>query len=101
MTSDIAIADILKRIVALEKKILNAAPDRRLNKRQVAVREGNSTRSIDRHVADGSFPAPEMIHGRAYWWLSTLEAHDAERLRAAKQMTAKTKRAASRPTAAA
>jgi predicted DNA-binding transcriptional regulator AlpA len=95
------IADILKRVAALERKVLNVAPDRRLNKRAVAEREGVSPRSIDRHVAVGNFPAPELINRRCFWWLSTLEAHDAERLRAAKQMTAKTKRAASRPTAAA
>jgi predicted DNA-binding transcriptional regulator AlpA len=81
------IADLLKRVAALEQKVLGVTPDRRLTKRQVAEREGVSPRTIDRHVAAG-FPAPEMICGRAYWWLSTLEAYDAERLQQAKRITA-------------
>jgi predicted DNA-binding transcriptional regulator AlpA len=92
MTSDNAIADILKRVAALEQKVLGVAPDRRLTKREVGEREGVSPRTVDRHVAAG-FPSPEMIRGRAYWWLSELEAFDKKRLHDAKQMTAKAARA--------
>ncbi len=89
--SEKVVSDLLQRVAALEQKVLGVTPDRRLTKRQVAEREGVSPRTIDRHVAAG-FPAPEMIRGRCYWWLSTLEAHDAERLQQAKRITTKAAR---------
>jgi predicted DNA-binding transcriptional regulator AlpA len=55
------------------------ANDRRLTKRAVATREGCSTRTIDRRVADGSLPAPDVINGRCFWWLSVLERWEASR----------------------
>jgi predicted DNA-binding transcriptional regulator AlpA len=87
--SEKVVSDLLQRVAALEQKVLGGTPDRRLTKRQVAEREGVSPRTVDRHVAAGLFPAPEMICGRAYWWLSTLEAYDAERLQQVKLITAK------------
>jgi predicted DNA-binding transcriptional regulator AlpA len=85
-------ADILKRLAALEQKVLGSkSPDRRLPKREVAEREGVSPRTIDRYIADGGFPPPDMVRGRAYWWLSDLEAYDAQRLREAKQTSSRMK----------
>jgi hypothetical protein len=60
-----------------------------LTRRVAALeREGISTRTVDRHVARG-FPAPEMIHNRAYWWSDVLDAHDASLLQKAKRITAR------------
>jgi predicted DNA-binding transcriptional regulator AlpA len=63
----------------LHEPVVDPANDRRLTKRQVAEREACSTRTIDRRVADGSFPAPNVIAGRLYWWLSALQRHERER----------------------
>jgi hypothetical protein len=80
--------NILTRLSALEAAFhhQNVAPqsadDRRLGKRGVALREGKSIRSIDRGVKNGTFPAADaIINGRHFWWLSTLQRHDRERIR--------------------
>jgi hypothetical protein len=81
--SDKIIGDLRARIDALEKMIGEKPLDRRLTKRQVAEREGVSARTVDRRTNDpkSGFPQPIIDHGRCFWWLSELEAHDAERLR--------------------
>jgi hypothetical protein len=55
--------------------------DRRLNKREVSIREGKSTRTINRWVEKGIYPPPDNINGRLVWWLSVLQRHDRKRLR--------------------
>jgi predicted DNA-binding transcriptional regulator AlpA len=91
------ITDILGRIAALEKLLDGTPkqPKRRLNKREVAEREGVGTRTIDRRVVEGSLPPPDIIDGRCYWWEHVLEAHDVARLRKAAPTVTKM-RAASR-----
>jgi predicted DNA-binding transcriptional regulator AlpA len=78
--------DIVTRLERLEAVVFGrtatssgALPDRRLTKREVALRFGVSTRTIDRRVRDGSLPAPETVNKHHYWWLSQLEEHDAAR----------------------
>jgi hypothetical protein len=80
--SDKLIDDLRERIAALEKMVGEKPLDRRLPKRLVAAREGVSERTIDRRTSDptSGFPQPIIDHGRCFWWLSELEAHDAERL---------------------
>jgi predicted DNA-binding transcriptional regulator AlpA len=89
------IADIFERLSALETAVFvrtgNPRPvsvgDRKLTKKQVGLREGKSPRSIDRAVKEKQFPQPDVIdHGRCYWWESTLERHDRERLREARKV---------------
>ena len=59
--------------------------DRRLTKREVAIREGKSERTIDRERKDpkSDFPTPDIINGRCFWWLSKLQAYDRKRARRA------------------
>jgi hypothetical protein len=87
------ISDLAKRVAALEKLVQTPRQTRRrLKKRQVAVREGVSTRTVDRRVAKRILPPPDdVVDGRCYWWEDTLDAFDAERLQQAKQITARTK----------
>jgi predicted DNA-binding transcriptional regulator AlpA len=79
------LTDLTRRVAALEK-IIQAPKQarRRLKKREVAEREGASMRTIDRRVARGSLPPPELIDGRHYWWSDVLDAHDASLLQKAK-----------------
>jgi hypothetical protein len=78
------LGDILQRLDALEAAIHGRASDffnRKLTKPQVALREAKSVRQIERDVEDRKYPPPdEIINGRWYWWLSTLERHDRERV---------------------
>jgi hypothetical protein len=78
------LGDVLRRLEALEAAVLGQASvffDRKLTKPQVALRRANSTRQLERDVKDGKHPPPdEIINGRWYWWLSTLERHDRERV---------------------
>jgi hypothetical protein len=65
-----------------------AGTDRKLDKPQVAIRENVTTRTLERWVEGGDFPAPDdIINGRWMWWLSTLQAHDRRRMRVARKMT--------------
>src|SRR5262249_28402493 len=79
--------DILERLGALEAAVHGRNStffDRKLSKNQVALREGRSARAVERDVDNGTFPPPdEIVNGRAYWWLSTLERHDRERIHSA------------------
>lgn len=94
--SDKILTDIHGRLDALEAVVFGKADirrggnanvsDRRLGKREVAVREGRSTRTIDRQVKDGTFPSPDIINGRCFWWLSVLQRHEQARLATAKTM---------------
>ena len=44
------------------------------------MREAKSVRQIERDVQNQLLPPPdEILNGRWYWWLSTLEKHDRER----------------------
>jgi predicted DNA-binding transcriptional regulator AlpA len=80
------IADLARRVAALEKTVqMPRRARRRLNKRQVAEREGISTRTLDRHILYVGFPPPEMIRGRCYWWEDDLDAYDATLLQKAKR----------------
>jgi hypothetical protein len=60
----------------LREPVVDPANDRRLTKRRVAEREGCSTRTVDRRVADGSLPSPDIINNRCFWWLSVLQRHE-------------------------
>jgi hypothetical protein len=84
--TDKTVADILRRIAALEKQLTPKQGKRRLTKAQVAMREGVATRTIDRRVAQRGFPPPDVVDGRCYWWEHDLEAHDAERIRMAEEV---------------
>jgi hypothetical protein len=84
------------RIAALEAIVLGghrgnlakAGTDRKVYKDQVAIREGVTTRSIERWVEDGDYPAPDdVVNGRWLWWLSTLQAHDRRRIKMARKAT--------------
>jgi|SRR5271166_1784692 len=79
--SDKTITNLVKRIAALEEVVHGTAErlDRRLNIGQVAEREGVTTRTIARRLAnpDSGFPKPERINQRYYWWLTALEQYDA------------------------
>jgi hypothetical protein len=86
--SDKTLTRILDRLDALELILqdrrastqLAQLDDRKLSKHQVAFRDGRSMRSIDRDVKAGKFPPPDdIINGRLYWRLSTLQRHDRER----------------------
>src|SRR5262245_35114575 len=82
--------EILQRLDVLEAAVLGRGAatffDRRLNKGQVGLHEGCSPRTIERGVKKGTFPPPdEIINKRAYWWLSTIERHNRERIRSATQ----------------
>jgi hypothetical protein len=81
------INDIYLRLDALEAAVLgrkdasrpvDTGEDRRLTKRQLALRRGNSTRTVDRDVERGALPPPEIENGRCYWWLSVLQRHERE-----------------------
>ena len=58
---------------------VDPAFDRRLTKRQLALRRGKSTRTVDRDVKRGVLPPPEFENKRAYWWLSALQRHERAR----------------------
>jgi hypothetical protein len=77
------LGEITRRIDALEAAVFGRASDyfdRKLTKPMVALREAKSARQIEREVGGGKYPPPdEIINGRWYWWLSTLERHDRER----------------------
>src|SRR5262245_12587549 len=79
------IDEIQARLDALEALVFGgsrgdltkAGFNRRVSKREAALRENCSTRSIERRVKAGTYPAPDdIINGRWSWWLSTLQAHD-------------------------
>jgi hypothetical protein len=78
------LGDVLQRLDALEAAILGRASDffdRKLTKPQVALRNAISARQLERNVKDEKHPPPdEIVNGRWYWWLSTLERHDRERV---------------------
>jgi len=77
-------ADLVRRVEMLEAAVRGRASDyfnRKLTKPMVALREAKSARQIERDVASGAYPPPdEILNGRWYWWLSTLERHDRTRL---------------------
>jgi hypothetical protein len=82
-----SLADIFDRLDALEAAVMgrkNAVPtaphfDRRLTKRELALRRGQSTRTVDRDVERGALPPPEVENGRCFWWLSVLQRHERNR----------------------
>jgi hypothetical protein len=78
------IGEIIRRLDALEGAVLGRTSnffDRKLFKPEVALREGRSMRSVDRDAAAKKFPPPDGVtNGREWWWLSTLERHDRERV---------------------
>jgi predicted DNA-binding transcriptional regulator AlpA len=95
MTDNKILTDIVDRLGALEAVVLGHKADtrgvnvnlsdRRLTKREVAIREGKSERTIDRERKDpkSDFPKPDIINGRCFWWLSKLQAYDRKRARRA------------------
>jgi hypothetical protein len=76
------LGDIIRRIDALEAAVFGRASEffnHKLTKPQVALREAKSVRQVERDVEKQVLPPPdEIINGRWYWWLSTLERHDRE-----------------------
>jgi hypothetical protein len=86
-TDKLLATNMSSRLAALETIVLghtteqpvDAAADRRLTKREVAIRRGKSTRTIDRDVKRGVLPPPEIENGRSYWWLTVLQRHERER----------------------
>jgi hypothetical protein len=78
---------ILTRLETLEAAVLGRVTsrpidpgcDRRLNKHQLALRRGTSTRTVDRDVERGALPRPEIENGRCYWWLSAIQEHERQR----------------------
>jgi len=85
------LGDLIRRMDALEARVLGHASeffDRKLFKQDVALREGRHPRSIERGYKNKDkdktkekFPPPDGVtNGREWWWLSTLERHDRERL---------------------
>jgi hypothetical protein len=81
--SDKLLTDICERLDTLEAMVglgrrstLPSGLDRRLTKRELAMRRGKSTRTIDRDVKRGVLPEPEVEGGRLYWWLSALQRHE-------------------------
>jgi hypothetical protein len=85
--TDKVLTDICDRLSTLEAIVLGRAGgvrgggDRRLSKREVAIREGKTTRTITRWVAMGIYPPPDNVNGRDVWWLSVVQRHDRKRLR--------------------
>jgi hypothetical protein len=78
---------LAERVTALEAKlglsadVPTAATDQRLSKKKLAIRWDTSDRSIDRRRKDDpTFPPPDIVNGRCYWWLSKIIKY--ERLRA-------------------
>ena len=62
------IGQILQRLDALEAAVNGRASehfDRKLFKAEVALREGVVARTIERNVAEGSFPPPRAARGAA------------------------------------
>jgi hypothetical protein len=79
--------NLAERVTAIEAKLAKPADiptpatDRRLSKKRLAERWGTSDRSIDRRRKDDpTFPSPDIVRGRCYWWLSKIMKY--ERLRA-------------------
>jgi hypothetical protein len=74
------LGEILRRLDALEGAVHGKASkffNRKLSKSQVALREGNTTRNVDRKVKAGILPPPDGYdNGHPFWWLSTLETND-------------------------
>jgi hypothetical protein len=75
---------VLHRLATLEAVVLGRAAeqpadptsDRRLTKREVALRRGKSMRGVERDVKRGLLPPPDIENGRWYWWLSVLQRHE-------------------------
>jgi hypothetical protein len=85
---DKLITDLRERVAALEGVVFGpgivrgqSATDRRLFKNDYAVREGVSTRTLERGVKDGRYAQPDdFINGKPCWWLSTVQRHDRNRV---------------------
>jgi hypothetical protein len=79
--------ELAERVTAIEAKLAKPtdlptpATDQRLSKQKLAKRWDTSDRSIDRRRKDDpTFPPPDIVNGRCYWWLSKIIKY--ERLRA-------------------
>jgi hypothetical protein len=95
MSDKLLLSTICDRLGVLEAAVLgrhSASTRRRLSKRKLAEREDCSPRTIDRRVADGSLPPPDIINGRLFWWLDVLERHELERAALAAADTSKAAR---------
>jgi len=89
---DIILDRIIQRLSRIEAE-LGIAPNtptdptldnERLSKQRVARRYGTTPRSIDRERekaerGESDFPLPEIVNGRCWWWLSTLQEYDRRR----------------------
>jgi hypothetical protein len=79
--------DILMRLQTLEAVVLggkhggvDARFDRRLGKREMAMRRGTSTRTLERDVKRGRVLQPEIDeYGHWLWWLSEVQQDERER----------------------
>src|SRR5262245_7915903 len=82
------LSSVLARLATIESRIGGpplddeAADDRRLSKRQLALRWSISTRGVDRRRADNSkFPAAVRDYpgGPTYYWLSAIKEYEKQR----------------------
>ena len=88
------ISDIHARLDALEAVVLGRRDgprldprfERRLGKRELALRRGTSTRTLERDVKRGRVPPPEIdATGRWHWWLSVVQEDERKRAAAARE----------------
>jgi hypothetical protein len=77
--------DIHARLELLEARVLGRARgprldpsyDRRISKREMALRRGTSTKTVERDTRRGVLPPPEIDpHGHWFWWLSAIQQHE-------------------------
>src|SRR5262249_53276070 len=88
---DKLIDDLRERVTVLEGVVLGgrivrgqSATDRKLWKSDYAIREGVSTRTIERGIKKGIHTKPDGVtNGKSWWWLSSLQRFDRSRIRGA------------------
>ena len=89
---DKLIEDLRERVAVLEGVVLGgtilrgqSAADRKIWKSDLAIREGVSTRTVERGIKDGRYAQPDGVteDGKPWWWLSSVQRHDRQRVRGA------------------
>src|SRR5262245_16914605 len=92
--ADVIFNDIYARLIQIEEVVfgrrggprVDPRYDRRLGKKELAMRRGTSVRTLERDVKRGVVPAPEVdANGRWFWWMSTLQAHEEQERAAARE----------------
>jgi hypothetical protein len=88
------IANIYARLDALEAVVLGRRDgprldprfDRRLGKKEMALRRGTSTKTLERDVKRGRVPPPEIDeYGHWHWWLSAVQEDERKRAAASRE----------------